>query len=509
MKKITLVLALLIVIGLSIFIAQGLKTDKSRFTLILTGILQGHISPLKQKNSELEQGGVLFLGTRVMAVRKEVLARSEQCLWLDNGDDFSGTPDAYYTQGEAIARIMEKLPIDMLTLGNREFDFGKDVLFNLIKGASFYYSSNVFNSDQSSPENLHQIILKETPEGRKLLVIGLTPPNTPQQTLMKNVEGLVFLDLKSTLARFQEALREADALIVLTQFTRQELIDNVKFLQEYPGKKFLLVYNAFENQEFKLEAFSPDIWFVPVDGISLGRTFVTLEFNLDQGNISGISYKTVEVGVSDIEPDRELSTVVGNYRRQVDSIIQQVIGESSLDLEVDNNQEFALADLVCDVMLRETGAEFAVTNSSGIRVGLKKGKITLENLYQIIPFDNNTVSMKLQGKDIRAIFERNYERKQPILQIAGGKIQIDRNQTPKVKSIQIGGAPLSDERFYKIVTNSFLADGGDGYLEFKNGTERVMGNQIRKSMNDFIKTGSPLKPQTEGRIVITEAAAIK
>ncbi|MDD5092662.1 MAG: 5'-nucleotidase C-terminal domain-containing protein, partial [Candidatus Wallbacteria bacterium] len=333
-----------------------------------------------------------------------------------------------------------------------------------------------------------------------VLIIGLTPPNTRDQTLKQNVEGLEFLNLGATVAKHADAIRGSDLVIILTQFTRDELADNLHFLNEF-NQEFVVVFNAFDDARIALEKFSENTFIIGHDGVARGTSFERFTVQLDNGRIRDFSFSRKKVVCNEITPDSKLSSVMKTYRRKIDGVIHEKVGMSAQNLAVDNFAECALGNWVCDLMLRDSGAEMAITNSSGMRGGFATGEIDLEQIYRFFPFDNAWVCMKLSGSDLMALMERCYIRNQPIFQLSGGTIAVNREREKKVVSFNIQGQPLDLNREYLVVTNSFLAEGGDGYVEFLSGTERRYGPLIRNLLIDSLRSGAVLTGGIEGRIL--------
>ena len=53
-----------------------------------------------------------------------------------------------------------------------------------------------------------------------------------------------------------------------------------------------------------------------------------------------------------------------------------------------------------------------------------------------------------------------------------------------------------------MVTNDFLATGGDGFFDFERGTDVSYGGRLRDVFGGYVKEKSPLSPRTEGRIKV-------
>jgi 2',3'-cyclic-nucleotide 2'-phosphodiesterase (5'-nucleotidase family) len=66
------------------------------------------------------------------------------------------------------------------------------------------------------------------------------------------------------------------------------------------------------------------------------------------------------------------------------------------------------------------------------------------------------------------------------------------------------GTPLDPAKTYKVVTNNFMATGGDNYAAFKTGTQVFDTNiLIRDAIVNYIKAenaaGRPIAPVIDGR----------
>jgi 5'-nucleotidase len=67
-------------------------------------------------------------------------------------------------------------------------------------------------------------------------------------------------------------------------------------------------------------------------------------------------------------------------------------------------------------------------------------------------------------------------------------------------SVRIGGAPLDPARTYRVVTNGFLASGGDGFTAFRNNRPRTMVGTDLDAFEAYVAARSPLVAPAMGRI---------
>ncbi|MEC7985672.1 MAG: 5'-nucleotidase C-terminal domain-containing protein, partial [Myxococcota bacterium] len=133
----------------------------------------------------------------------------------------------------------------------------------------------------------------------------------------------------------------------------------------------------------------------------------------------------------------------------------------------------------------------ALTNTLGIRSDIPPGDITIDVLFNSMPFDNTITTMFLSGREVQELLDfvssRSTERGcSSQAQVAG--IQFDMVCDPflaRAENILINGIELDLEGTYELATNNYIANGGSGFevLE-RNTTQRDTGISIR----DVVKT---------------------
>jgi 5'-nucleotidase len=167
------------------------------------------------------------------------------------------------------------------------------------------------------------------------------------------------------------------------------------------------------------------------------------------------------------------------------------IAVASVKREKDHANESALGDLVADSMLaagRPYGAQIALQNPGGIRQDLESGpgnRVSLGQAMAVLPFGNTLVAMNLRGSQIVELLEQQWledrDSKRGLLQLSEGfTYQWDASKPEGSKivpgSVKLNGVRLEMDTSYRVVTNNFLAEGGDGFPAFKNGSNRAPTN---------------------------------
>ncbi len=156
------------------------------------------------------------------------------------------------------------------------------------------------------------------------------------------------------------------------------------------------------------------------------------------------------------------------------------------------------ADMVRNaaVSLRGHVIHMAVINNGGLRVPLNKGPITVGRVYELMPFDNSLVILKLDGTQIFNLADE--------LAAFGGEpvsgIRF-RIEDGKAVDVLMGVASVEPDSTYWVATHNFLADGGGDFPTLWKPLERLdfALNMREIFIRQFIMNPNPF-PQLEGRI---------
>jgi len=200
--------------------------------------------------------------------------------------------------------------------------------------------------------------------------------------------------------------------------------------------------------------------------------------------------------------DPNIARIVDKYEAQVKTEFSKVIGTAAADLARDPIGESGLGDLVTDAMREASDAQIAFQNGGGIRADIPKGPITLEEVFTTLPFDDNLVTMDLTGDQIRELLEKSVL-SENMLQVSGIQIVYDLSKPAgaKVASVDVAGKPMGAQATYRVVTNDFLASGGNQFNIFKKGRNISAGPPQRDAVADYIRKNSPINVQARNRIM--------
>jgi len=207
-----------------------------------------------------------------------------------------------------------------------------------------------------------------------------------------------------------------------------------------------------------------------------------------------------------VTPDSAMAARVATWNADVSQIAAEAIGRSVSTL-TRSSPENLIGNLVTDAIRSEMKLDVVFQNSGGLRADLPSGVITRGMIYEVMPFDNTVVTMKLSGREIRQALEEGL-RSGRVAQVSGIRYSFDPDAAPMHRVVDVtlaDGKPLDPDRDYAAAVNNFMAQGGDEYELFRTARDKVdtqvsVREQLEAYVRDQSKNGGALDVKPEGRI---------
>lgn len=500
MKKcFTTVLVLFLVLVLTPF-ASAVPMEARDLTILHVNDFHGHLTPFIEKSLDPSApiGGAAYLAEMI---RRERDAHPQSTLLLSAGDMFQGTAISNVFKGAPVIELMNAIGFEAMALGNHEFDWGRDSLNTLASSATFpFLAANITNADGSPLKGTRPYILLDR-NGVRVAIIGITTVDTPYSTKPSNVTGLVFSKPVRVLPKLIREVRRQGAKLVIV-LSHQGLDADRKLANRVWGIDVIVGGHSHTAVTVPVKIRNTVI----VQAGSYGMYLGVLQLKVDPASGRILEYgkegelKVVNAGPSDAY-DRTVAAEVNRYDERIQKEFSKVVGRTTTDLARTSERESNVGDLIADAMRASTGASVAFHNSGGIRANVPQGDIRLEQIYTMLPFDNVLTTMDLTGRQIREILEFSAASRKDVLQVSGIRIEYDMSKPAgsRAARVTVGDKPLDDRKTYRIVTNDFLAAGGDKFETFKRGKNVIFGDDVRDAVVAFLAKHSPVAPVTEDR----------
>ena len=473
-------------------------------------------------------GGLAAQSALVNIVRAEVAEQGGHVLLLSAGDINTGIPESDMLDAEPDFRLMSMIGYDAMTLGNHEFDKPRSVLLKQKEWATFpFLAANIVKKD--SGETLFEPYIIKEFDGLKVAIFGLTTEETPILTFPEYTADLKFTSVIETAKTLVPKLREeADIVIALTHLGFFEdsgggykSPGDLKLAKDVPGID--VIVGGHSHTELKEAQVVNNTLIVQAGEWSQNVGRLDLKIDTDASEkITETNYRLLPVNMKKrvkyndktyymfvdkgyIE-DQEMLDVITPYAEQAEKLLTKPVGEAVNLLvgakESVRSEETNLANLVTDAMRAKTGAEIALQNGGGIRTDIAPGTITYKDILSIQPFGNTLVVVDMTGQQIMdaLAYAATVEAGNgAFLQVSGLKWT---NNKGVAENVTVGGKPIDLQKTYKVVTNNFMASGGDGYKMLKDLPQVNTGFVDADAVKEYIQKAGKVDPKVEGRLTI-------
>jgi 5'-nucleotidase len=493
----------------------------------------------KSKKIAVTAGGAEHMATLVKQLREG----HNNTIFVAAGDLIGASPflSAMF-HDEPTIESLSMMGLDISSVGNHEFDEGKDELLRMqnggchpidkcqgpqpFSGARFHYlAASTF--DRNTGKTVFPPYEIRDFDGIPVAFIGLTLKDTPNIVSPTGVAGLEFRDEAETVNALVPQLRArgVEAIVVLIHEGGFPAGD----YNECPGisgpivdivKKFDravdLVISGHTHRAYVCEIDGRLV----TSGDKYGTIVTAIDLKLDSVTRDVVSAKAdnVIVRTATYARDQEQTALLQSYDKFAAPIANRRAGSITGTLSRAPNEagESALGDIIADAQLAATrgdgqgAAVIAFTNPGGIRADIAKtqdGAVTYGDVFASQPFRNQLVTLTLTGAQIKTLLEQQWlDPKRPrILQLSKGFSYTwdgakAHGEHVIAETMSLNGARIDPATNYRVTVNNFLAVGGDGFAVLKEATAPQVGIYDVDALYAYFQANSPLAPAATDRI---------
>ena len=420
---------------------------------------------------------------------------------FDAGDYFHGQSFATVDQGKAAAELMGACGYTAMTVGNHDWNYGKDrlkELESLVKEEKFMFAmlaGNVINPLENNTffKNKTYTVSLERPYGKmKVAIFGVFDPRLVSATAPENTDGLWFEDMQDYAQERANSLKQQGYQIVICL---THCIDPVALASSVDNVDLWVA--GHDHKQIAQTVTTPNGGkSYVVENTSNLNTIgnVEIECTLDaNGNVASLSMEEKTVSYEEgfyIPEHPDMLSRIEEIKAEQAPLLEKVVGYSPeyLDGSWENIRigETGLARAVTNAYLLETGADVAMENAGGIRSSITKGDVTYQDVLNVSPFGNYVVTLHLTGEELLSMMERSLEIMRQnqaanlsgdydawpqnsgnLLQIAGMQITYDMEKPngSRILSATVGGQKLVADKEYTVAMNNYLATDTVDYPE--------------------------------------------
>lgn len=452
---------------------------------------------------ESEQGPVLLGGYPSLEYhlnqsRKEV----RRSLYLDAGDQQTGTAFAAERYkgaiGGAVIEVFNRLKLDAATFGNHEFDQKPSNLKCLMKKAKYpFVSTNLYDkkTGKSFGDKPYQIIKLDS---LKVGILGLTLTELPEKVSITHVAGLDILDYKAALEAHLDKLDRATDLIVILSHLGREA-DSL--LATQLDNRIDLIIGGHSHD------WLPELLYV--NGIYICQAasrlalLGSIDLEVEHDRITKVQNRLIPLVAVPDAYSSKLTDFVDAQEAAIKAKLDKVIARIPEDWMPDKFTETPLSIWMARALKSEYQAQYkpdlAIVNNGGFRKNLKAGEITLRDMQEMLPFNNNVVIFTASGEDIIKFYELNEgNRMQKPYDIcttsAAGWIHhyckaLDHDHH-RDSELDLGHTIMDPKKDYRIVSHDYISGQWQKYLGFEPRdliltNELILDSMIRQVQKQY------------------------
>ncbi len=473
--------------------------------IIATNDFHGVFEPRVDSN-RVARGGAPQLATAIKNARAACVPPNCRSIWLDGGDEFQGTPASNMTFGASVVTMFARLGLSASALGNHEFDWGIDSLRARMRQAPYaILSANVRDTTGKIPSWLRADTLIDL-GGTKIGVIGVSTVKTPTTTKPANVTSLRFLDPAPVVDEHARSLRArgADFVVVIAHAGA--------FCDKNDGSCSGEIVDLAEQVTEK------------IDAIVAGHTHSPVTTRVKGIPIVQSWWAGSAVGIIDLPiggstwPDPMLRNVLTDslaadpeIKAYTDSVLARTASAfaapvATIAERMERGPTGTLGNLIADAQRWGGKGDVAVMNRGGVRTTLNAGVATLGSLFEIQPFGNALVSVRMTGTQLRGYLERVAAKPEGSVHLSGARVRVDFSRPAGSRIVDArftDGRAIAPRAVYHVIMTDFLAAGGDD-LGITDPSQSVRELDIidRDALANYLRSRpSPVRPPTDARII--------
>jgi len=495
----------------------------------------------KAKKISVPAGGAEYMATLVKQLREG----HANTIFVAAGDLIGASPLlSGLFHDEPTIESLSMMGLAVASVGNHEFDEGKDELLRMqnggchpvdkcqgphpFEGAKFHYLA-ASTIDTASGRTVFPPYEVQNFEGVPVAFIGLTLKGTAGIISPSAAAGLEFRDEAASVNALIPELkaRGVEAIVVLIHEggwptgdynecpgISGPIVDIVKKLDPAVD----VVISGHTHQAYVCEI---DHRLV-TSGDKYGTLVTAIDLKLDRTTRDVISAKADNVIVRDtLAKDAGQTALLAAYDKVAAPLADRRAGTITATLSRLPNAagESVLGDIIADAQFAATrgekdgGAVVAFTNPGGIRTDVVRqgdGSVSYADLFASQPFRNQLVTLTLTGDQIKTMLEQQWldPNRPRVLQVSQGFSYAFDNDKPFGERVisermMLNGAHISSEQNYRVTVNAFLAQGGDGFAALKAGKDAQFGAYDSDALFAYFQAKGEIAPTTMDRIART------
>jgi 5'-nucleotidase len=484
--------------------------NTKRFTILHSNDMHGDfLAEVDSGKGELI-GGLSLLSGYINQVRSE----EKNVIYTISGDMLQGSVIDSEYKGISTIEIMNYLAPDVVTLGNHELDYGLPHLLFLEKMANFpIVNANLYIKKYNKRLMSPYLILNV--DGFDILFIGILTETVLDSLKLDDQIG-TFISLEDAATEIGiicDAYKNDD--IDLTVLLTHIGLDSDKELAAIlkPEWGVDLILGAHSHSYMDQPEIVNDILIAQaaVGTNQIGRFDLLVDD--DTNSIVDWEWQLVPITSEAIQPDEELHKFIDSYKSVVDAKYNTLLCRMSKKLTHPSREvETELGNLFSDIFADNANLDVAFIGSGSIRLNELGPVVTLKDLKQVFPYDDNFSRYTIDGAQLRGIFShimRNSNRngEGECYQVNDGVNAVYDENLDRLVSLEIKGKPVEPDQTYQIGLQYYHYSNCEKNLGITaeelsiHAKPRVVATSMAAVVEEYLRGHQAINRSVEGRLV--------
>lgn len=360
-------------------------------------------------------------------VQKEREAYKDNLILLDNGDILQGQPSAYYynyidtVSPHVCAEMLNFMGYDAGNMGNHDIETGGAVFDRWARECKYpVLGANIVETSTGKTHLPPYAVLER--DGVKVVVLGMITPAIPAWLSENLWQGLRFDDMEETARKWMKVIREKekpdlvigmfhagqDAMLMSGKYKENASLEVAK---NVPGFDIVLMGHDHVRECKKILNVAGDSVLImnPANNaVVVSDVEVTLKLRDGKVIDKFVSGKLSET--DDFEPSEAFVKRFAPQRETIEAFVSKKIGTFTEDISTRPAYfgPSAFVDLIHSLQLSISGAEISFVAPLSFDAEIKKGDVSVSDMFNLYKYENMLYVMKLSGKEIKGFLEEAY-----------------------------------------------------------------------------------------------------
>ena len=521
MKKFFLTSIAVITMMLSATAQTATKTV--RLKVIETSDVHGHFFPYDFMEKKPIKGTLVRASSYINKQREKY---GDNLLLIDNGDILQGQPCVYWTNyvmpedENLAASVINYMKYDAETVGNHDVEPGHKVYDKWIRevrcpllGANIVKEE--YKNGEADPNSIYTGLKPYSvhyKDGVKIVIIGMLTPAIPNWLNKSIWKGIEFEEMVSCAKKWIKYIQDYERPDLIFGLFHSGLNGGIKtdeyeedatesVAKEVPG--FDIIFFGHDHQVHnewitnkagkKVLCIDPSCYVKNV-----AEADITLTYK--NGHLTKKDIKGEIVSVLDEDIDQQM---LNHFQPTIDKVktyVDRKIGyfESPIYTRESFFGNSAFTDLIHNLQLQISKADISFNAPLSFNMVIQAGDVTQGDMFKLYRYENLLFVLRMTGEEIRKHLEFSYdmwgntmtspndhalrlnEASQDDQQRTGFQyytfnfdsaagidyeVDLTKPDGQKVKILQMSnGQPFDEKKWYKVVMNSYRANGGGELL---------------------------------------------